>query len=139
MRPGRSRTAVRGENNLVKTRIENSRQHGTHKACRLSGQRVLAALALSMASIATVFLLGCSASSKPGTARASTQTVVPVGVATAQRRDVPVYLKGLGSVTASNTVSAAVDGTFRRITDLLSFRHGAPVRKLFWTSRERLE
>jgi multidrug efflux system membrane fusion protein len=127
MRPGRSRTAVRGENNLVNTRIENSRQHGTHKTCRLSGQRVLAALAFSVAFIATVFLLGCSASSKPGTARASTQTVVPVGVATAQRRDVPVYLKGLGSVTASNTVSvkSRVDGQLSQV----NFKEGQTVNK----------
>jgi len=77
--------------------------------------------------MATVFLLGCGASSKPGTARASTQTVVPVGVATAQRRDVPVYLKGLGSVTASNTVSvkSRVDGQLAQV----NFKEGQTVNK----------
>ena len=70
-------------------------------------------------------LLGCSAGSKPDTARASTQTVVPVAVATAERRDVPVYLKGLGSVTASNTVSvkSRVDGQLAQI----NFKEGQHV------------
>jgi membrane fusion protein, multidrug efflux system len=70
-------------------------------------------------------LVGCSAGSKPNTARASTQTVVPVAVATAERRDVPVYLKGLGSVTASNTVSvkSRVDGQLAQV----NFKEGQHV------------
>ncbi len=79
--------------------------------------------------LATAALLGCSGgpSSKPNTARASTQTVVPVGVATAERRDVPVYLKGLGSVTASNTVSvkSRVDGQLAQV----NFKEGQAVNK----------
>ncbi len=53
--------------------------------------------------------------------------VVPVAVATAERRDVPVYLKGLGSVTASNTVSvrSRVDGQLTQI----NFREGQHVKK----------
>ena len=53
--------------------------------------------------------------------------MVPVGVATAQRRDVPVYLKGLGSVTASNTVSvkSRVDGQLAQV----NFREGQNVNK----------
>ena len=72
-------------------------------------------------------MLGCSAGSKPGTARASTQMTVPVAVATAERRDVPVYLKGLGSVTASNTVSvkSRVDGQLSQI----NFTEGQHVNK----------
>jgi membrane fusion protein, multidrug efflux system len=72
-------------------------------------------------------LAGCSASSKPSTARASTQTVVPVAVATAVRRDVPVYLKGLGTVTASNTVSvkSRVDGQLAQI----NFKEGQHVNQ----------
>ena len=71
------------------------------------------------------FLFGCGDSTKPSTARASTQTVVPVGVATAERRDVPVYLKGLGSVTASNTVSvkSRVDGQLAQV----NFKEGQNV------------
>jgi membrane fusion protein, multidrug efflux system len=88
---------------------------------------VMAAFALASVSMATVVLSGCNAGPKPGTARASTQTVVPVGVATAQRRDVPVYLKGLGNVTASNTVSlkSRVDGQLSQV----NFREGQNVNK----------
>jgi multidrug efflux system membrane fusion protein len=76
---------------------------------------------------ATSFLLGCSGSSKPSTARAATQTVVPVAVATAEKRDVPVYLKGLGTVTASNTVSvkSRVDGQLAQV----NFKEGQHVKK----------
>lgn len=72
-------------------------------------------------------MLGCSAGSKPNTARASTQMTVPVAVATAERRDVPVYLKGLGSVTASNTVSvkSREDGQLAQV----NFREGQHVNK----------
>ncbi|HEX3352667.1 MAG: efflux RND transporter periplasmic adaptor subunit [Terriglobales bacterium] len=61
------------------------------------------------------------------TARASTQSVVPVGTAITQRRDVPVYLKGLGSVTASNTVSvkSRVDGQLAQV----NFKEGQNVKK----------
>jgi len=123
---------VRGKD-IVNKRIEDRGREsgaglrGAHKASRLSGQRFLAVLAFSMASLATAALLGCSASSKPGTARASTQAVVPVGVATAERHDVPVYLKGLGNVTASNTVSvkSRVDGQLSQVT----FKEGQNVSK----------
>src|SRR4029077_10219635 len=49
--------------------------------------------------------VGCSsADPKPTTARAAAAAQgVPVGVATAAQRDMPVYLTGLGSVTAYNT------------------------------------
>jgi membrane fusion protein, multidrug efflux system len=114
----------------VKPRIEDRRSssgevlYSTRKTCGLSGQQLLAMFTFSLAA---AVLVGCSAGSKPATARASTQTVVPVGVATAQRRDVPVYLKGLGSVTASNTVSvkSRVDGQLSQI----NFREGQNVNK----------
>src|SRR5438094_243518 len=50
---------------------------------------------------------GCNGgSSKPTTARAaSSGQPIPVGVVTAEKRDLPVYLSGLGSVLAFNTVS----------------------------------
>jgi len=72
-------------------------------------------------------MLGCSAGSKPNTARAATQMAVPVAVATAERKDVPVYLKGLGSVTASNTVSvkSRVDGQLAQV----NFTEGQHVKK----------
>ena len=87
-------------------------------------QQLLAALILT--SMATV-MAGCSSGSKTGTARASTQIVVPVAVATAERRDVPVYLKGLGSVTASNTVTvrSRVDGQLAQV----NFKEGQHVNQ----------
>lgn len=86
------------------------------------------AFAILIVGLLTATLIGCSgANSRAATARASTQIVVPVGVATAQRRDVPVYLKGLGSVTASNTVSvkSRVDGQLAQV----NFKEGQNVSK----------
>jgi multidrug efflux system membrane fusion protein len=52
---------------------------------------------------------------------------VPVSVATVERRDLPVYLTGLGSVTAFNTVSvkSRVDGQLVQV----AFREGQEVKK----------
>ena len=52
---------------------------------------------------------------------------VPVSVATVERRDLPVYLTGLGSVTAYNTVSvkSRVDGQLVQV----AFREGQEVKK----------
>lgn len=86
------------------------------------------AFAILIVGLLTATLIGCSGSnSRSATARASTQIVVPVGVATAERRDVPVYLKGLGSVTASNTVSvkSRVDGQLAQV----NFKEGQNVNK----------
>ncbi len=89
-----------------------------------SRRQFLAGVSLAVIAAST---LGCSSGSKPNTARASTQLVVPVAVATAERRDVPVYLKGLGSVTASNTVSvkSRVDGQLAQI----NFKEGQHVNQ----------
>jgi len=84
-------------------------------------------LAIAAIYMAGFILLGCGDATKPSTARASTQTVVPVGVATAELRDVPAYLKGLGSVTASNTVSvkSRVDGQLAQV----NFKEGQNVNR----------
>ena len=97
------------------------RERQTRKSPR---RQLLATLILAVTS---TFIAGCSAGSKTGTARASTQTVVPVAVATAERRDVPVYLKGLGSVTASNTVTvkSRVDGQLAQV----NFKEGQHVNQ----------
>jgi membrane fusion protein, multidrug efflux system len=52
---------------------------------------------------------------------------VPVALATAERRDVPIYLTGLGTVTAFNTVTvkSRIDGQIVRV----AFREGQDVRK----------
>lgn len=55
------------------------------------------------------------------------QGSVPVAVSAAEKRDVPVYLSGLGTVTAYNTVTvkSRVDGQVVQI----AFREGQDVRK----------
>jgi membrane fusion protein, multidrug efflux system len=53
--------------------------------------------------------------------------VVPVGVATAEKRDFRLYLTGLGSVTAFNTVSVKtrVDGQLVQV----NFKEGQNVKQ----------
>ncbi len=73
-------------------------------------------------------LVSCSNSDpKPTTARAAAAQVVPVGVATAKKQDMPVYLSGLGSVTAYNTVSlkSRVDGQLVQV----NFKEGQHVNQ----------
>jgi multidrug efflux system membrane fusion protein len=62
----------------------------------------------------------------PVRARAQAATV-PVSVATASKRDLPIYLTGLGSVQASATVAirSQVDGTLQEVL----FTEGQQVRK----------
>ena len=72
-------------------------------------------------------LLGCGgANTKSAQAGTSPQSV-PVAVATAERRDMPVYLSGLGTVTAFNTVSlkSRVDGQIVQV----AFQEGQFVRQ----------
>jgi membrane fusion protein, multidrug efflux system len=70
---------------------------------------------------------GCnSADTKPAQASAGPPPI-PVGVSTAERRDMPVFQEGLGSVQASNTVSlkSRVDGQIVQI----AFREGQAVKQ----------
>lgn len=78
-------------------------------------------------------LAGCSrkagagdGNSKGGRAGGPMQAI-PVGVATVQQRDFPVYLTGLGSVQAFNTVSlkSRVDGQIMQV----NFQEGQEVHK----------
>jgi multidrug efflux system membrane fusion protein len=72
---------------------------------------------------------GCQSSdaSKEKQALAATTRSVPVAVASAVEQDMPVYLTGLGSVTAYNTVSvkSRVDGQLIQV----NFREGQQVKK----------
>jgi multidrug efflux system membrane fusion protein len=72
---------------------------------------------------------GCQSanSTKEKQALAATTRSVPVGVASAVEQDMPVYLTGLGSVTAYNTVSvkSRVDGQLIQV----NFREGQQVKK----------
>jgi membrane fusion protein, multidrug efflux system len=69
---------------------------------------------------------GCSANSKSAQASAAPPSI-PVAVASAEQRDFPVYLSGLGSVQASNTVSlkSRVDGQIVQI----AFKEGQSVKQ----------
>lgn len=60
-------------------------------------------------------------------ALAATTRAMPVAVANVERKDIPVYLSGLGSVTAFNTVSlrSRVDGQLVQI----NFREGQQVKQ----------
>jgi len=81
----------------------------------------------------TVLLLlgfgGCQSadSTKEKQALAATTRAVPVAVSAAVAQDMPVYLTGLGSVTAYNTVSvkSRVDGQLIQV----NFREGQQVKK----------
>jgi len=72
--------------------------------------------------------LGCqSADSKDKQALAAAPRAMPVAVTAAVQQDMPVYLTGLGSVTAFNTVSvkSRVDGQLVQV----NFREGQQVNK----------
>ena len=71
---------------------------------------------------------GCGGSDPKPTARAAgPPPAVPVSVATAEQRDMPVFLTGLGSVTAFNTVNirSRVDGELVQV----AFKEGEMVKK----------
>jgi multidrug efflux system membrane fusion protein len=76
-------------------------------------------------------LAGCSGKASGGNSKSARAggppAAIPVGVATVQQRDFPVYLTGLGSVQAFNTVSlkSRVDGQIMQV----NFREGQDVRK----------
>jgi multidrug efflux system membrane fusion protein len=76
-----------------------------------------------------VLLLGCSgaADSKLQKAQAAGSPVVSVAVAPVQKQDVPVYLTGLGAVTAFNTanIKSRVDGQIMRV----NFQEGQFVKE----------
>lgn len=90
-------------------------------------KRGLAALASS--ALLCLALAACSGKPSQGkNARpGGPPPAVPVGVATVQQREFPVYLTGLGSVQAFNTVSlkSRVDGQIMQV----NFREGQDVRK----------
>jgi membrane fusion protein, multidrug efflux system len=93
-----------------------------------AGVRNLSLLTFLLCLAVSVVALNCgSAVSRPATARAAAGQSIPVGVATAERRDMPFYLSGLGSVTAFNTVSVRtrVDGQLLRV----NFKEGQSVNQ----------
>jgi multidrug efflux system membrane fusion protein len=90
---------------------------------RLLGITVLAAVWT-----VSLFLSGCStADPKQQKAQAAGPRSVSVAIATVQRQDVPVYLTGLGAVTAFNTanIKSRVDGQITKV----NFREGQNVKQ----------
>src|SRR5215475_14905430 len=74
------------------------------------------------------YLIGCSSGDpKQQKAHAAGPHSVSVAVAPVQKQDVPVYLSGLGSVTAFNTanIKSRVDGQIMKV----NFREGQDVRE----------
>src|SRR5580704_7807325 len=71
--------------------------------------------------------LGCGGDPKPSSARANTTPPVPVSVSTAEKRDMPYYLTGLGSVTAfyTDNIKSRVDGELVTV----NFKEGQFVNK----------
>jgi len=90
-------------------------------------RRKISVLKSSLLLVCLTFWACSSADPKPTSARAAAPQTIPVGVATAERRDVPVYLNGLGSVLAFNTVSikSRVDGQLLQV----NFKEGQNVIK----------
>jgi multidrug efflux system membrane fusion protein len=77
---------------------------------------------------ACAFLSGCtSADPKQQKAQAAAPRAVSVAIAAVQQEDVPVYVNGLGTVTAFNTanIKSRVDGQIMRV----NFREGQDVRE----------
>jgi membrane fusion protein, multidrug efflux system len=75
----------------------------------------------------TVLLSACNSASSKSAQASVVPPSIPVAVATTQQRDFPVYLSGLGSVQAYNTVSlkSRVDGQIVRI----AFKEGQFVKQ----------
>src|SRR5258708_35863327 len=98
------------------------------KPCGRSTQQLakLAAL-ISMLFAAALLTTSCNQSPAPSSAHANAPQSIPVTVSLAQQQDLPIYLNGLGSVTAFYTVNvkSRVDG---QLVDV-KFREGEQVRK----------
>jgi membrane fusion protein, multidrug efflux system len=87
---------------------------------------LLLATSLILTLLVSLLESSCGGDPKPASARANVTQVVPVSVATAERRDMPYYLTGLGSVNAYYTVSvkSRVDGQLVQV----NFKEGQNVK-----------
>jgi multidrug efflux system membrane fusion protein len=72
-------------------------------------------------------LIGCSSADSKQQARAAAPRAVSVAIAPVQKQDLPVYLVGLGSVTAFNTanIKSRVDGQIMQV----NFKEGQTVKQ----------
>jgi multidrug efflux system membrane fusion protein len=90
-----------------------------HPKNRFRAKGTAASLAFATIFALCAFLLGCSsgADSKQQKAQAAGPRSVSVAVAPVLKQDVPVYLSGLGAVTAFNTanIKSRVDGQIMKV------------------------
>ena len=88
--------------------------------------RIRAIHGLGIALLVCAALAGCSREQKNAKA-SGPPPAAPVGVATVQQRDFPVYLTGLGSVQAFNTVDlkSRIDGQIMQV----NFQEGQDVKQ----------
>ena len=112
------------------TENEEHRQGGARQSAECNGKVAHSQfVALAAALVFCVAGLGCSSADPKATnARgAGTAQTIPVGVATARVTDMPVYLSGLGSVTAyyTDSVKSRVDGQLMQV----NFKEGQQVNK----------
>jgi len=87
---------------------------------RLHAAGIKRVMALCTLWAVSAFFFGCSngsADPKQTRAQAAGPRAVSVAIATVQRQDVPVYLSGLGAVTAFNTanIKSRVDGQIMKV------------------------
>lgn len=99
------------------------------RTCPGGLRRIFGAITLVGAVILCALLAGCasSADSKQQRAQAAGPRSVSVAVAEVQRQNVPVYLSGLGAVTAFNTanIKSRVDGQIMKV----NVREGQSVKQ----------
>lgn len=94
----------------------------------IAGRRPWTLAPAAVAVYACAILAGCSnGDSKQNKAQAAGPRAISVTVAPVQRQDVPVYLQGLGTVTAFNTanIKSRVDGQIMQV----NFREGQTVKQ----------
>jgi membrane fusion protein, multidrug efflux system len=94
---------------------------------KLSSRKSQVVLSLLAGLVVAGAGISCSGSGKTSSARANVAPVVPVSVAKAERRDMPYYLTGLGSVNAfyTDSIKSRVDGELMQV----NFKEGQFVNK----------
>ena len=111
--------------------IESQKAPARMPSCRRDGfapKTRWRALILGGCVVLTILSQGCSSvSSNAAASKPTGPPTMPVGVAAAQRRDMPYYLTGLGSVTAFYTVNvkSRVDGQLEEV----KFKEGDNVKQ----------
>jgi membrane fusion protein, multidrug efflux system len=113
---------------FVEDQLVNMRDRLSAQQTRTRGNVAFLSVALLALAASCSFLLGCSAAdSKQQKAQAAEPRAVSVAIATVQRQDVPVYLSGLGSVTAfyTSNIKSRVDGEITQV----NFKEGQNVKE----------